>query len=139
MKLISNSPSLEGVDLPKGKDGVVYRKLNLPFNPKLKQRARDLRKSGNLAEVILWIEIKSKKLNGLDFDRQKIIGNYIVDFYCHTNRLIIEIDGSSHDQKEGYDAQRDIYFLGLGLKILHFTDLEVKNNLDEVLEQIKRT
>jgi len=55
---------------------------SLPFNPALKDRAKTLRKAGILHETLLWLELKSKKLNGLDFDRQKIIGNYIVDFYC---------------------------------------------------------
>ncbi|MGQ4005164.1 DUF559 domain-containing protein [Francisellaceae bacterium CB300] len=55
--------------------------IKLPYNPKLKQRARELRKAGNLSEVLLWQKIKNRQLLGLDFDRQKIIGNYIVDFY----------------------------------------------------------
>ena len=67
-------------------DNVVRDTANyktLPFNPKLLERARELRKSSSLPEALLWREISGKKLNGLDFDRQKIIGNYIVDFFWY--------------------------------------------------------
>lgn len=67
----------------------------LPYNPKLKDRAKELRKAGILSEVLLWQELKSRKFLNLDFNRQKVIGNYIVDFYCDDLRLVIEIDGSS--------------------------------------------
>lgn len=105
----------------------------LPSNPNLRQKARALRKSGNLSEVLLWQQIKNKKLLGLDFDRQKIIDNYIVDFFCRNLGLIIEIDGSSHDFKEDYDIKRSSYLKGLGLTAIHILDLDVKKNLDGVL------
>jgi hypothetical protein len=56
--------------------------MALSYNPKLKDRAKALRKAGNLPEVLLWNKLKNNQLRGLDFDRQKIIGNYVVDFYC---------------------------------------------------------
>lgn len=56
--------------------------MSLPYNPKLKAHARELRRAGNLSEVLFWNQIKNKQFLNLDFDRQKIIGNYIVDFYC---------------------------------------------------------
>ena len=59
------------------------RYKSLPYNPALKERARALRRAGNLAEVLLWNQLKSRQVLGLDFDRQKIIGNYIVDFIAH--------------------------------------------------------
>ena len=108
----------------------------LPFNPKLKERARALRKAGNLAEVLLWGQLKGNQLRGLDFDRQKIIGNYIVDFYCAQQQLVIEVDGSSHDDKEEYDALRDAYLTGLGLFVIHVSDREVKHNLPNLLEML---
>jgi very-short-patch-repair endonuclease len=55
--------------------------MSLPFNPRLKERAKELRKSSLLHEALLWNHLKGKKLNELDFDRQKIVGNYIVDFF----------------------------------------------------------
>ncbi|MGQ4002801.1 DUF559 domain-containing protein [Francisellaceae bacterium CB299] len=105
----------------------------LPYNPKLKQRAKELRKAGNLSEVILWNKLKRKRLLQLDFDRQKIIGNYIVDFYCPTLGIIIEVDGSSHDDKIEYDKIRDEYLKGLDLSVIHILDRDIKNNLDGVM------
>lgn len=110
---------------------------NLPYNPKLKQRAKELRKAGNLSEVILWSKLKRKQFLGLDFDRQKIIGNYIVDFYCPSLSLVIEIDGSSHDNKEEYDRIRDEYLKGLGLSVIHILDRDIKNNLESVICWLK--
>ena len=135
-----DSPSNEGVDL-RSKDGVVKNnsKLNdLPYNPALKERARELRKAGNLSEVLLWNAVKNKQLEDLDFDRQRVIGNYIVDFYCHEYALVVEIDGSSHDDKQEYDAGRDAYLKGLGLNVLHVQDIEVKKNLSGVIELVKQ-
>ncbi len=108
----------------------------LPFNPKLKDRARALRKAGNLAEVLLWNQIKGNQLLGLDFDRQKIIGHYIVDFYCAQQRVVIEVDGNSHDNKQEYDAQRDAYLMGLGLFVIHISDNDVKSNLNNIMKML---
>jgi len=118
-------------------DGVV--KWNeLPFNPELKDKAKELRKAGNLSEVLFWNQVKNKQFLGLDFDRQKIIGNYIVDFYCKDLGLIIEIDGASHDSKVEYDIERDAYLKSLGLKVIHISDLDIKNNLEGVMEILKK-
>ena len=95
---------------------------NLPYNPGLKSRARALRKSGVLSEVIFWQQVHKKKFYGVDFDRQKIIGNYIVDFYYKALSLIVEIDGSSHDNKEEYDQKRESFSKSLGLKIFKTSD-----------------
>ena len=115
------------------------RKLNqLPYNPALKEKARALRKAGNLSEVLLWNALKQKQLNGLDFDRQRIVGNYIVDFFCHAIGLVVEIDGDSHNEKADYDRQRDAFLQGLGLQVLHIQDREVKRNLAGVLTQIEQ-
>ena len=107
--------------------------FTLPYNPKLKQRAKELRKAGNLSEVLLWQKIKNKQLLNLDFDRQKIIGNYIVDFYSANINVVIEIDGSSHNDKQEYDAIRQNYLEGLGLKVICIQDKDVKVNLDGVI------
>ena len=122
-------------------DGVAAAKTNyklnqLPYNPALKQRAKELRKAGNLSEALVWNAVKNKQLNGLDFDRQRVIGNYIVDFYCHEYALVLEIDGSSHDDKQEYDLAREQYLEALGLKILHVRDVDVKQNLSGVAELV---
>jgi very-short-patch-repair endonuclease len=111
--------------------------MELPYNPKLTKRARKLRKAGNLSEVLLWLRLKSGQINGWDFDRQKIIGNYIVDFYCANVGLVVEIDGGSHLGKEEYDSERDAYLRGLGLAVLHIQDIDVKRNIDGVVATIR--
>ena len=73
----------------------------------------------------------------MDFDRQKIIGNYIVDFFCAEKRVVIEIDGSSHDDKADYDAQRDAFLIGLDLVVIHIGDSDVKNNLSGVVDFLR--
>ncbi|GAB4427002.1 MAG: hypothetical protein OHK0011_08740 [Turneriella sp.] len=105
----------------------------LPYNPKLKQRAGELRRAGNLAEVLLWNQLKKKQLLGLDFDRQKIIGNYIVDFYCAEKSLVLEVDGASHIGREAYDAERDAFLTGLGLTVLRISASDVENSLASVM------
>ena len=128
-KPIPSSPPLEGWRVkPAGvvRDTVNYRAL--PFNPNLKQRARELRKAHSLPEALLWNEIKNKKLNGLDFDRQKIIGNYIVDFFCASKFLVIEIDDKTHDFKVDYDTERDEYLKSLHLTVIHVSAKEVLQN-----------
>lgn len=136
----NNSPSLKGWQaFPSNRGAGVFPDRvvkwdELPFNPNLKDRARELRKAGNLSEVLLWNQVKNKQFLGLDFDRQKIIGNYIVDFYCKNLGIIVEIDGSSHDEKVEYDEERDNYLESLGLKILHIQDIDIKKNLGGVME-----
>ena len=105
----------------------------LPFNPKLLARARELRKANSLPEALLWREISGRKLNGLDFDRQKIIGNYIVDFFCASQFVVIEIDDkSTHDNKTEYDIKRDKYLHDLGLSVIHISASDVLKNPHDV-------
>ncbi|MDD2720066.1 MAG: endonuclease domain-containing protein [Gallionella sp.] len=135
-KRAPNSPPLEGWQAKP--DGVVSRYTknyqSLPFNPQLKEKAQALRRAGNLSEVLLWNQLKNKQFHGLDFDRQKIIGNYIVDFYCAEKQVVIEVDGSSHDDKAEYDAQRDAFLIGLDLEVIHIGDSDVKSNLSGVMD-----
>lgn len=113
----------------------IYK--TLPYNPALKDRAKALRKAGMLHEVLLWQELKSKKLHGLDFDRQKIIGNYIVDFYCAEKFVVIEIDGSSHDEKQQEDENRDQYLNSLGLEVIRLQVRDIFQNMDGVVTFLK--
>ena len=127
MLVVRSSPPLEGC--PQGRvvrDVVNYR--TLPYNQSLKERAKELRKAGSLPEALLWKEIKNKQLNGLDFDRQKVIGNYIVDFFCASKFLVIEIDDKTHDFKEEYDKARDDYLKSLNLTVIHITAKDVLEN-----------
>ncbi len=111
---------------------------NLPHNPALHQLARDKRKAGILSEVLFWQQVHQGKFHHIDFDRQRIIGNYIVDFYVKTLGLVIEIDGSSHDDKVEYDTERQQYLESLGLRVYRIEDYDVKNNLDNVLLGLER-
>ena len=86
------------------------------YNKNLKNFARANRIAGNLPEALLWYELKQKHL-GVSFTRQKPVGNYIADFYCLEKNLVVEIDGSSHDDKYEYDKARDKYMESLGIQI----------------------
>ena len=116
---------------------IKTRKLELPYNPKLKDRARELRQAGNLSEVIFWTEVKKNQFHDIDFDRQRVIGNYIVDFYCKQLGIVIEIDGESHNYKIEYDETRETFLKALGLKIIHFVDIDIKNDMDAVLNYLE--
>jgi very-short-patch-repair endonuclease len=113
----------------------VNRKI-IPYNPELKQLARDLRKNMTLSEVLLWNQLKQKNMLGFDFDRQRPIGNYIVDFYCKELSLAIEIDGDTHIYRYEEDEIRQSELEKLGVKFLRFDDLEVKKNISNVLRVI---
>ena len=88
------------------------------------------------AEVILWNRLKNKQLLGYDFDRQKPIGHYIVDFFCKDLSLAIEIDGSSHNFKRERDQFRQNVLEKLGVNFIRFWDSEVKNDLVSVIEKL---
>lgn len=107
--------------------------MSLPFNPALKERARELRKAGMLHEALLWNQFKQRKFKGLDFDRQKIIGNYIVDFFCAEKGVVIEADGVSHVGREDYDANRDGYLKALGLTVIRISVRDIMQNMGGVL------
>lgn len=113
-----------------------YNYFELPYNPKLKEKARELRQAGNLSEVLFWNQVKNKQFKGFDFDRQKIIGNYIVDFYCSNCQVVVEIDGSTHNDKVDYDQQRDNYIVSLGLTVIHIPVNDVMFKLGKVMEML---
>ena len=107
---------------------------NLPYNHELRKHAKELRKAGNLSEVLIWQQLKNKQFKGYDFDRQKIIGNYIVDFFCIDKGVVIEIDGFTHEMEK--DAKRDKYLESLGLKVIRIMDEDVKKKFDRVMEYL---
>ncbi len=90
-----------------------------------------------LSEVLLWNTLKQKKMLGMDFDRQRPILNYIVDFYCKDLMLAIEVDGSSHDNKWEKDQFRQQELEQAGVRFLRFTDYEVKKDIQGVLRVIE--
>ena len=100
----------------------------IPYNPKLKEYAKQLRKNSTLAEVLLWKSIKNRTL-GVQFHRQVPMLNYIVDFYCHELMLAIEIDGNSHDYRYFEDSKRQNKLEECGVEFIRFSDSDVKNNM----------
>jgi very-short-patch-repair endonuclease len=110
----------------------------LVYNKSLKQISRTLRRNMTDAEMMLWSKLRGKQLKGSQFYRQKIIGDYIADFYCPKSKLVIEVDGGQHYSAEGRekDKKRDIYMTRVGISVLRFSDREVLENLDAVLENI---
>lgn len=107
---------------------------DLPYNPQLKLRARELRQAENLPEVLFWMQVTKGRFHKIDFDRQRVIGNFIVDFYVKQLGLVIEIDGSSHDNKIEYDKFREEYLTSLGLKIHRIQVIDVMRNMPKVLD-----
>ena len=109
----------------------------IPYNPKLKELARKLRNGSTFTEILLCDYLRKKQMRGFDFDRQKPIDNYIVDFYCKDLKLAIEIDGESHYGKEYKDEKRDKRLKEFGIIVLRFDDLDVRYKLEQVLEKIE--
>jgi len=105
------------------------------YNPKLKERAKQLRKNMTPPEIILWNQLKSKNL-GYDFHRQKPIDNFIVDFFCSKLNLIIEVDGEVHLDKGKEDAERQSRLEALGLNVIRFSAKDVMRNLPDVIDAI---
>lgn len=106
---------------------------NLPFNPNLKQHAINNRKAGVLSEVLFWQQVHQSKFHRIDFDRQRIIGNFIVDFYVKRLELVVEIDGGSHNFSQEKDYNRQAYLENLGLTVFRVSDKEVKQQIGRVL------
>jgi len=90
------------------------------------------------AEKTLWFQLRKKQLKGYLFYRQKIIGKYIVDFYCPKADLVIELDGGQHYSEIGKtkDRMRDDILTGMGIKVLRISDREVFENIGGVMERI---
>ena len=118
----------------------IYKMKNklVPYNPKLKVYARELRNNSTLAEVLLWQKIKKRAL-GVQFHRQVPLLEYIVDFYCHELQLAIEIDGNSHEYKYEYDARRQGLLEKQGITFIRFSEMEVKKNMFSVELALEET
>ena len=103
------------------------------------ERARDLRRHMTHAEKLLWQRLRGSQLAGVRWRRQQIIAGFIVDFYCHAARLIVELDGAVHRSQQEYDAARDEALAARNLLILRFTNTDVETNITNVLAQIHTT
>jgi very-short-patch-repair endonuclease len=105
------------------------------IDPKKLQRAIDLRSEMTPAEKILWQELRGNKL-GFHFRRQQVIAGFIVDFYCHSAGLVIELDGDIHKEQQEYDTVRDKILEDMGLHVLRYSNNDVLQNLPRMLIQL---
>jgi very-short-patch-repair endonuclease len=113
-----------------------FRILKQALNPAVLQRAKELRQEMTPAEQHLWAELRTNRLSGFHFRRQQIIGNSIVDFYCRTANLAVEVDGGIHLSQMAADAERDQRLAELGIKVLRFRNEQVETDLASVLGAI---
>ena len=101
-----------------------------------RSRARQLRKNPTDAERLLWQKLRFWQVDGRKFRRQQPLGGYIVDFVCLERRLIVELDGGQHADRNAYDKKRDDWLRSQGFVILRFWNHDVLNNIDGVMDQI---
>lgn len=102
------------------------------------RRARDLCQTGTTPEHLLWLALRNGQIGGLKFRRQHPIGPYVVDFYCHSAGLVVEVDGMSHHDKLQQDRERTEYIEGQGLRVLRVINDDVMRDLDAVTREIAR-
>jgi very-short-patch-repair endonuclease len=104
-----------------------------------RSRAKRLRTTMTRAETLLWRYIKAQRIDGLLFRRQVPMHKYIADFVCHSHRLIVELDGESHDfeSRNAQDAERNAWFVSQGYLVLRFANEETLTNLSGVVEAIR--
>jgi len=115
----------------------------IPYNASLKERAREMRNNPTLSEQRFWFEVlRNKNFYDYNFLRQKILLNYIVDFYCSELLLAIELDGESHLSNEEYDRKRTDKLSKYGVKIIRYYNYDISGSLggvsDALLEEINK-
>ena len=112
--------------------------MHLNNRKNLKKRRKQLRNNATLAEKILWNRLRNQQLKGRKFRRQHSFGNYILDFYCPSEQLAIEVDGKGHDTMDHseYDQKRTKCLNRRGIKVLRFTNREVVEHIEYVLGKI---
>jgi len=117
----------------------MKRKIIFPYNPNLKEKARKLRNNSTKSEIILWKYVKGRQMCGVDFHRQKPIGSYILDFFCPSVYLGIELDGYTHHFSEVMrkDKFKEEQMMNYGIRVIRFWDDDVYYDLDNVLRVIE--
>jgi very-short-patch-repair endonuclease len=116
----------------------MFVRLTNPQSDKLTQYRRDLRRNATISEQILWKYLKANQL-GVKFRRQVSIGTFIVDFYCHTKKLVIELDGYTHMSEKTHqkDREKQAFLEQNGYTILRFTDDQVIHSTEIVYSHIQ--
>jgi len=124
------------------KRGLIFWWKYLPYNPKLKERAKEMRKNMTIAERKIWksfLQKYNKKwIEKITIIRQKVIDNYIVDFYVPSLKLIIEIDGEIHDNRKWYDEIRTEILKWYQLNEIRFTNKEILTEFDMVIKKLEK-
>jgi very-short-patch-repair endonuclease len=110
-------------------------------SPRQRSRAKQLRQAMTRAETLRWRHLKADRIDGLGFRRQVPIQNYIADFICMSAKIVVELDGESHDfeERQRADQNRDAFFVSEGFQVLRFTNEQVMSNLEGVVETIRQT
>jgi len=111
--------------------------MKVYYNPELKELARELRNNSTPGEIRLWKQVRNRQFYGYDFHRQKPVLNYIVDFYCFRLRLIVELDGYSHNFKQDKDRQRDEELNKLGFTVLRFAEADAMKNMMGIIRALE--
>ena len=109
---------------------------NQKITPEKRELAKELRRNMTPAEKLLWAKLRTNRLNVHHFRRQESIDGFVVDFYCHSVGLVIEIDGPIHQQQKDYDLERTRILKEHGLHLIRFQNQEVMNELDTTLQKI---
>lgn len=122
---------------------MVFRKRKSNLNtfyatPYKKTFATALRKNPTPPEAKLWERLRLGQIKGNRFVRQKVILGYIADFYSHTSRLVVEVDGQQHENQKAYDKTRDRAFNAAGIYVCRVSAYDVMNHIDGVVEKISR-
>jgi very-short-patch-repair endonuclease len=109
-------------------------------SPRQRSRAKQLRQTMTRAETLLWRYLKADRIDGLGFRRQVPIRNYIADFICMSAKIVVELDGETHDFEERQKADQtcDAFFVSEGFKVLRFTNEQLMSNLEGVVETIRQ-
>jgi len=109
-------------------------------NPRQRSRAKQLRQAMTRAETLLWRYLKADRVAGLGFRRQVPIRNHIADFICMSAKIVVELDGESHDfeERQKVDQSRDAFFVSEGFQVLRFANEQVMSNLEGVAETIRQ-
>ena len=118
----------------------VIAKMNQTKSPTTtKEFARQLRSEQTEAEQKIWSVLRDRRLQGIKFRRQHPMPPYVLDFYCHSAKLAIELDGSQHIEQESYDQQRTEFLSQQGILVLRFWNHDVLQRREAVLETIWKT
>ncbi|MBE0599211.1 MAG: endonuclease domain-containing protein [Desulfuromonadales bacterium] len=118
---------------------MISKSNHLCNDPALKQRRRELRRNQTEAERAFWTRVRGSRFHGLKFFRQYSFGPYILDFYCPTRKMAVELDGGHHNQEENraYDAARSEYLLAQGIEVLRFWNHDVLQETESVLARME--